>query len=269
MNKLVSGLNQKKYSSAISIYYRGDLDFKLAEAIIEYVWLNKGDRHNFQLIKQDKAKVYKMNFNACDYYLKSYAHRSVTKILKNFFRPVEAVRIFKTGIKLINADIAIANPVMALTCKKNLFITDSIFVMEKVPGVELYTYLLKFAQYSENFKINIIKKIALLWSRLVCHKFIHLDPGLRNLMIYPKEGDFQIKLIDIDNIYPMSYVPIKLILMKNLSRLRRIMLSDVSSTKIKALTSLEFSMFFFSFIKDCKGMVEFDGLKQIFKFLNL
>ncbi len=88
---------------------------------------------NFDLIKHDRCNVYKLKYNDCIYYLKSYMHRKLTKILKNFFRPVEAIRIFQKSMKLIEADIPVAEPVMGLT-RRSFFLVDSIFVSKEVPG---------------------------------------------------------------------------------------------------------------------------------------
>lgn len=215
-------INSKSYNSKIRIYYHNTLDSKLAERIIECIWQNPelvNSEKDFRLVQETKAKVYWMEFDNQAYYLKYYSYRNTSKIIKNIVRSVDALRCFQTGIKLINAGIETAKPVLALTMKRNMFLTDSIFVAKEVPGVDLYTYLANNTN-NPDLRKDLLKKIAIIWSKLVNNNFVHLDPWLGNFMAYPVQGDLKLELIDIDNIYSIPYLPQKLLLIKSLSKLR-------------------------------------------------
>lgn len=253
-------LNRKQYNAKMQIYFQDKLNLRLAEEIIHYVWLNTGMQQtseDFELIQDTKANVYRMKFDNQIYYVKSYAYRNMTKILKNFFRPVEAVKCYKTGIKLIDADIAIAKPVLALTWKRNFFITDSIFVTKEVPGVTLHTYMFKKDKCSDMklLRKQIIKKMAMISSKLVNHNLVHLDPWLGNFMVYDKQGDIHIKLIDIDNIYALPFLPFKMLLTKNLVRLRRKLLFFLNKDEI--------NVFLEEFMKNSSKKLNIDVLRKI------
>lgn len=259
-------LKRKKYNSKIQIYYQDEVNYGLAEELMDYVWSNKGlkqHKENFELIKDDvkKGKVYRMKFDDQVYYVKCYAHRKLKKVIKNIFRPVEAVKCFKIGIKLLNADIAVAEPVLGLTCRRSLFLVDSIFVAKEVPGVDLHAYLERNKTYDKELRENIIREMALLWSKLVNHNFLHHDPWLGNFMFDPKQKIIQIKLIDIDNIYSLPFLP-QNILIKNLARLRSKQLYEFSKNNNKALTQDEINIFLEEFIQRCHRKLKTDKLQE-------
>lgn len=212
----------KLYNSKIRIYYQEHCPDNLAAKIIEYVWLlpeqSKKDA-DFQLIQATKATVYKVTFDSQVYYIKSYAYRNTSKVIKNLFRPIDALRCFQTGIKLKIAGIPVLEPIMALTIRRNAMLVDSIFVTKEVPGIDLYSYLSKHNQ-DPNLRQEIIRKIAVIWSKLINHGLLHLDPWLGNFMVDYNEGELALKLIDIDNIYSLPFVPQKILLLKNLAKLK-------------------------------------------------
>lgn len=250
-----SRLLMKNYNSEIKIYYKDSLPYSLAQEIINFKWTNQhhsAESSRFELVQETKAKVYRFNFNNEVYYMKSYAFRSISKIIKNLFRPIEAVRCFKMAISLSNAHFAVAEPVLALTRSKNMFFSESIFVTKEVPGVDLYTYLFSNDNINDlELRKKIIKKIALLWSNLTNHNIVHLDPGLDNLIVSPTKEDIQIQLIDIDNMYSLPFLPKRLLLIKNLSRL---------SSRFGAFDAneLETNVFIQEFCKRCYTFKEPD-----------
>lgn len=250
-------LNEKKYNAKIKIYYKdNDLNDELTQEILNYVWLNEDIQQSndkFELIQDTKANVYKLKFNNRIYYVKSYRFRNLSKIVKNLFRPVEAVRYFETAMKLMHADIAIAKPVLALTFRKNLFLVDSIFVLEEAPGADLSTYLSKFA--TKEARKEIVKKVALIWSKLVKNKFLHLDPRLVNFIVYDGLTDLHIDLIDLDSISVLPFLPFNILLRKNLIRLKNRLLKDFSTTEI--------NLFFAEFIKNGDTKLTINMLQKI------
>lgn len=215
-------IHSEQYNSAIKMYYQDDLPYKLAEKLIECIWLNPAQlkkEEDFKLIQETKARVFRMRFDNQAYYLKCYSYRNSSKVIKNMLRPVDALKCFQVGMKLLHADIATAKPVLALTMRINAFLVDSIFVTPEVPGMDLYTYLSNHSG-DPQLRTALIKKVAVIWSKLVNHNLLHLDPWLGNFMIYPIKNELQLELIDIDNIYSVPYLPQKLLVMKNLSKLR-------------------------------------------------
>lgn len=234
-------LHSEQYNSAIKIYYQDDLPHKLAEKIIECVWINPDQlkqEEDFKLIQETKARVFRMKLGNQTYYLKCYAYRNSSKVIKNMLRPVDALKCFKIGMRLLHADIATAKPVLALTMRRNAWLVDSIFVTPEVPGMDLYTYLSNNSS-DPKLRTTLIKKIAVIWSKLVNHSLVHLDPWLGNFMIYPQENDLQLELIDIDNIYSLPYLPQKLLVMKNLSKLKGKQANSFAATQAEIDLFLE------------------------------
>ncbi|WP_284707916.1 lipopolysaccharide kinase InaA family protein [Sporomusa sphaeroides] len=162
-----------------------------------------------------------MKFQGDTYYLKCYRPQGMSKIMKNFFRPADAVRYFKIADKLGQAGISIAPPVLALTRRTSLRPADSIFVTREVPGTELYNYLLEGAQHDPEQRKQMVIQFAFMWSKLIRLNLVHLDPWLGNFMVNPgqKAGDIHIELIDVDNIYPRPLLPRKLLWLLNVKRL--------------------------------------------------
>jgi len=215
----------------------------------------KANKGNFKLVQDTKANVYKLEFDHCTYYVKSYKFRAIGKFLKNLFRPAEAVRYYKTALKLMQLDIEVAKPVLALTCRKALFLVDSILVLEEVSGADLSTYLNQVT--TKKAREIIIKKLAVIWSKLIHHKFLHLDPRLVNFIIYDKADEVHIKLIDIDSVMRLSLLPFKMILVKNLTRLNRRLLNE--------FTAFEIDLFFEEFIKNCQKEMKVSLLQEIYQ----
>lgn len=248
-------LHKKKYNRRIKIYYKENLDSVLAEEVINSIWFNKkGRKIKIALIKADKGKVYKAEYNNQTYYIKSYANRSIKKNFKNIFRLPEGIRFFKLAEKLKKSDIPAPVPVLALTLRRNFIVVDSIFVMEEVAGVDLYTYLSKTDKCNRVIREKVIDEFAFLWSKLINNKFLHQDPGLNNFMIDIKE-DIEIKLIDIDNIYQLPVLPERLIL-KNLAKLRSRQITDFNKTDTKPLSQKEVSAFLVKFKNYCNRIIK-------------
>jgi len=236
-------LATEKYSPEISIHYDHEKlpPCDLAQEIINFIWFNSKSTINvdFELIQETKAKVYKFNFENETYYLKSYSSRKISKVLKNLFRQAEALRFFQTELKLIHANIPVAPPVLAITKKINFFLVDSIFVTCEVPGVDLHTFL-NNNKDNIDLRTKIIKQMAYIWSNLVNHHFLHLDPWLGNFIVSAEKESIRIKLIDIDSVYAMPLIPKTILIVKNLERLHR-KLWGVGSNNERNLFVNEFS----------------------------
>lgn len=240
----------EKYSPEINIHYEKLLPYDLAQEIINFIWFNSESTTNvdFELIQETKAKVYKFNFKNQTYYLKSYSSRKISKVLKNFLRPAEALRFFQTELKLIHANIPVAPPVLAITKKINFFLVDSIFVTREVPGVDLQTFL-RNNKDNVDLRTKLIKQMAYIWSNLINHHFLHLDPWLGNFIVSAEKGGIRVKLIDIDSIYAMPLVPKTILIVKNLERLHRKLLGVGSNN--------ERNLFINEFFKQCSVLHTF------------
>jgi hypothetical protein len=223
-------LERKEYTPEISLYYQNDLPCELAEAIIRFVWLDQElskDSVKFELVRDLRSKVYKMRFQDETYYLKSYTPQNVGKIVKNFFRPADAVRYFQTSTKISRAGLIVAQPVLALTQKRGIYTAESIFVTREVPGVDLHTYFIQEALQDQELRTRMINQLVLIWRKLVNGNLVHQDPCLGNFIVLPeKKGkDFQLALIDVDNIYYRPLLPRKLIVLKNLKKLKQALMA--------------------------------------------
>lgn len=216
-------LMKEKYTPDINLYYQNNLPYELAEEIIRFVWLNQAPvEGEFELIREIRSKIYKMTFRGEAYYLKIYTPQSMSKILKNFFRPADAVRYFQISLKLVEANITIAQPILALTQKSNFYSSNSIFVTREVSGANLYTCLMEDTSYDLDSRNQLISQLSHIWSNLANHNLVHHDPHLFNFIVDKgeKNQNLQIKLIDIDNIYFRPMLPKKMLLTKNLKKFK-------------------------------------------------
>ena len=217
-------LTYQKYDSDICLYYQDQLPQALAEAIISHIWRGcpPPAGTTFELLKAERTKVYKMSFHNECYYLKCYTPQSMSKIIKNFFRPADAVRYFQLSYHLQQTGVAVAQSVLALTKKNGLLRADSILVTKEVPGTDLYSYLLQGAQHDSQQRTEIVKQFAFIWSRLIKLKLVHLDCWLGNFIASPgtRAESVQVSLIDVDNIYPRPLLPQKILWLMNVKRLK-------------------------------------------------
>lgn len=227
------------YKKNIKIYYKNDYYKRLAKKTIEDIWFNnKNDK--IRLIKNiDKGKVYKTKYKGENYFIKSYSHKKFRKLFKNLFRPVDAIRHCKTISELKNANISVMEPVLSLTYKKNSFVTDSIFVTREVKGISILDFLKK-----DNLNIKkrkyIIKKLGIIWGKLLNNNFMHQDPSLSNYIINFNTGE--LTLIDVDNLYKIP-ISISKILLQSLARLYDLALYDFDQASAKPLTYRERILF--------------------------
>lgn len=216
-------LMRKKYTPDINLYYQDSLPNELAEEIIRYIWLKQPPLEGeFELIREIRSKVYRMTFRDEAYYLKIYNSHNMSKIVKNMFRPADAVRYFQISLKLIQANITIAQPILALTKGKLFHPSESIFVTREVPGANLYTYLMENDQNDLDIRKILISQLAHIWKNLSTHNLAHHDPHLFNFIVSTglHDQELQIKLIDVDNIYFRPLFPKKRLLVKNLQKFK-------------------------------------------------
>ena len=255
-------LSCRQYNGQIQIYYQDDFDYKeLAEALIQSAWLNPDMlecKKEIQLVYNfhREAPVYKIDFNNRIYYFKIYSYKTFNKRLKNLFRPAESIRYFQTAIQLMRGDIEIAKPVLSLTYRRNLFVTDSIFVLEELPGVSLDTYLLSNGDPTK--RKEVIQQIARIWSKLIDQRFLHLDPASVNFLVNNEGGNLRVGLIDLDSIRAVPAVhPLKHLLIRQIVRLKR--------RFFRMLSEEEIALFFEELAGNCATTIRFETLWKIYK----
>lgn len=134
-------LNIKKesYSSKIKFYYLNDIDLNLVNEMIDILVYNKKiENYDKQLLKkrENNNEVIKLKNNKT-YYVKTYHPFRKKKLIKNLFRPTEAVRHLTKTKMLKNRSIPIFDPICAVTIKKSFFSYKSIFITEAIPGITL------------------------------------------------------------------------------------------------------------------------------------
>lgn len=219
-------LKRRKYTPEVNLYYQDDVSDELVEAIIRFVWLKQAsdeEMNNFELVQNIRSQVYKMQFRNEIYYVKSYTPQNLSKIVKNFFRPADAVRYFRTAIRLSQAGVPIAQPVLALTRKTGFHPPDSIYVTREVPGINLWTYLCQGVRSDLEQRKKMVSQFAFMWSRLIKLRLVHQDPQLGNYIASfgATEKDIQVNMIDVDNIYFIPLLPRKIFWILNVRRMSK------------------------------------------------
>ncbi|MCK8824300.1 lipopolysaccharide kinase InaA family protein [Fuchsiella alkaliacetigena] len=206
----------KKEYAEVKVYnpLEVEIDFDFIAEIKDYLLFAKDSYLSFELVKEDKSDVYRLEYKKEPFYVKHYSYKSFNKIAKRFFRGAYGVKNLKTAVKLLAAGINAVQPIATLVYKRNFLFVDSIFIMKEVEGFDLYDYLAE-NNFSYQFKRKLIIKLAKLWAELYNNKFLHKDPNLFNLFINWDNGDFNLSLVDIDNIYKLPFIPKKLVV-KNL-----------------------------------------------------
>lgn len=255
-------LSCTQYNEQINIYYQDEFSHEeLAETIIQAAWLNPGlleSQKEIQLVYNfhREAPVYKIDFNNRIYYFKIYSYRTFNKTLRNLFRPPEGIRFFQTAIQLMRGNIEIAKPVLSLTYRRNLFITDSIFVLEELPGVGLDTYLVSNGNSAK--RAEVVQQIAWIWSKLIDHRFVHLDPASENFLVNDEGGNLRVGLTDLDSIRAVPAVhPLKYLLIRQMVRFKR--------RFFRLLSEEEIALLFEELVGNCATAIKFETLWRIYK----
>lgn len=223
----------RDYNSRIKIYYNDndEIDHQVLKGIVGYFGASSTSKN---LVKSEEGRdVYRVVLNNKGFYLKRYAYKKLSKRVKNLFREAEAICALKTSLRLKEAGIAVVKPVLALTCQKDLFTTESIFATEEFKGITLEDYLTK---YIENHKI--LKELAKFWAGFFGCKFVHGDSNLTGFMIEGRQNPI-ITLVDIDHIRKVPLLSWKRIL-KNLA-----VLNARTYSYDKQMLSYEDRIFFF------------------------
>ncbi|MGM0369645.1 MAG: lipopolysaccharide kinase InaA family protein [Bacillota bacterium] len=253
----------KNYDAKIKIHYQNNFDNEFVEQIIKTIWFDDDVVGNFKLVKGDdfKSQVFRCKYKGEVYYVKSQAPRETSKLIKNIFRPVEALRHFKMLQQLSNADLIVPKPILSLTYSRKLFVKDSILVTKELKGIDLDKYLLD--SKDENYKLRkkIIEQIAEIWAKLINNKLLHQDPCLENFKVEFQADKIKVKLVDIDNIYHLPIFP-KKSLLNNLAKLRARQLSDFIKTNTKDLNSGELNLFYETFLNAYDGDLKLNQVKE-------
>ncbi|MFW5985604.1 MAG: lipopolysaccharide kinase InaA family protein, partial [Halanaerobiaceae bacterium] len=164
------------------------------------------------------------------------------KILKNQLRPAEGERHFKTACRLQECGIPVVDPVMGIIRRINFYLTESIYVTREFPGVNLIEFLQQ-EECAPDFRCEIIKEVAKIWSRLINNKFLHQDPSLLNVLINRREDNYELALVDIENVYSLRFFP-QLLFRKNMVKFSARVLSDFIRYELEDLSLKERYLFY-------------------------
>jgi hypothetical protein len=167
---------------------------------------------NLQLVKSFKGRnIYKASLESGNFYLKVYRYKSFSKILKNQFRPAEALRNLKTCVSVIASGIQLAEPVAAVIQSKMPFYKDSMYISREFPGVNFQEFLCQ-ETFSNEEKQKVIEQIAILWAKLYQNNVLNTDPNLPGIVVNKKNNSFEAAIVDTDNLEILSKLTKKQIL---------------------------------------------------------
>ncbi|MEJ6951184.1 lipopolysaccharide kinase InaA family protein [Natronospora cellulosivora (SeqCode)] len=241
----------RKIDDNIYAYFDNNNLEEMTIKIIDFVWKEKYENNkSFKLIQNTKkSRVYKFTYNSIEYYFKYYQPYKIKKIIKNQFRKVEALRHYNTASALLSVDVPTIKPCIAITNRINILYKESIFVMKEVKGVTVEEYLgNKKITYKQ--RREIIKQMALIYSKLVNNKYLHQDPTLFNFLIKEEGNSLKLTMIDVDNIYKVKYFPKNLIIY-TIAKLYARILCDIYEYNLEPLNKKEVYLFLNTFLSNC------------------
>jgi hypothetical protein len=188
-----------------NLFFINRLQKDLAVAVINFVCCQKiSNSAQFTVCqRKQKADLVIVHWENCSYYIKHYKNRNFKSIIRNILRPVS--RYMKMSCSLLQAGIPVAEPVMAVSFKRNLFVSEGIFVMKEVQGKTLEEYL-NSKQENEELK-EVIKQLGIIWGKLYKYRYFHADPNTGNYIIQNSGNCVQLSLVDIDSLYNLPTLP--------------------------------------------------------------
>lgn len=230
-----------KYNKRIKIYYKGE---KPDQDIIDksLLYLSDTKKNDLDLIKEGNSrKIYRSNIGNESYYFKKYSYRSLDKKLKNLIRKSAALRALKTSYLLLEKNIPVVKPVLALTYKHDFLTYDSLFVTEDFGGNTVRDLFIE--NYNNRFFIiNTLKKLVEVFLDLYENNILHKDPNLVNFLF----NNNKIVLVDVDDIVKFPFLTKKIII-KNLVRFNSHMYSNMKKDSFEEIHHINYeerSLFF-------------------------
>ncbi|AZO93928.1 lipopolysaccharide kinase InaA family protein [Halocella sp. SP3-1] len=259
-------LNEKDYNEKIKIFYYNSLNNTLLNKSIKCL---KDNNCSFKLIKAAKGReVFKINLEQENYYLKKYSYQRFSKKFKNLFRSAPALRALKITKKLVDKEISVVEPILAVIYRRNLWTADSIFVTKDFGGVDLQDFL-AYGDYDLDFKRQVVREVARIWAGFYKGNFLNGDPNLASILIKHNNASFELGLVDVDNVRSLSFLSWKLVV-KNLIEFNAHSYSGLYKMKGKKLDQEDRFLFLEEFIKiygkkeiNIKELADYIGKKTI------
>ena len=202
----------------------------------------------FELVRESKRrnrKIFKYDSGSKVYYIKVLRSKRFAKLLENLFIP-EGFRYFKLSKQLLELDIPVVKPIMAVKVKKSLLRNDAVFVTEEFKAKNLREYLKqdKLSEIDLALRIKIMKSLARIWAKLINHNFLHQDPTPANFLLKLEQRDFELSLVDVDDIYCLPWQP-KRMAIHSLARFCSKFFSHLVRTGNEVLLTRKERFFFF------------------------
>ncbi|HBG27028.1 MAG: hypothetical protein A2Y10_04410 [Planctomycetes bacterium GWF2_41_51] len=170
-----------------------DLSFNPEGLTLNPLQIFKSENGNFTILKEiQKRKVV----------VKKTANRTGVRGIVDAIRTPKSLRNFKTAQVLKQKNIEAAEPVAALWHKS----LGNIYVTEYIEN-SLNLYEIAFGKNPEilnsfSARKSIIKETAELVAKLHKAGLWHRDPKAGNFIVYKDNGNYKVKLIDLDGIKP-------------------------------------------------------------------
>ncbi len=186
------------------IIFRNNCSVDLIDKIYRII-VSDFSQRNIQLIKSDKGhEVYRWKFKNELFYLKNYNYQSWRKKFKNIFRPVRAKKIIKYNRKLLQAGIKNLPVLCAVDYSGGIIKNKSLILSRAIPGIDLEKFFLTISDPAS--RNQVIRKLSQLLVLLSENNLVLGDPSLHNFIVKVNK-DFDIYLIDIDNMRKHLYLP--------------------------------------------------------------
>ncbi len=217
-------------NKSIKVGYRETLNTEIAgiasSLFNENISTKLTSSYKLEFIKaRHNCKTYILTRGDEVYYIKKFFEQSLRKKVLNLFRTTKAFRCYAISYKLAAIKIAVAEPVMFLTCSKRIIEKESIFITKKAAGIGAGTFLL-----SQNIPLDekeeAVKQLFRFLGYLHKKRFKHGDPCLPNYIIDHQKDNDIITFIDLDQVHRMPYMP-KLLAFHSLAKLNALCISEL------------------------------------------
>ncbi|MCK8824301.1 hypothetical protein [Fuchsiella alkaliacetigena] len=255
-------IKKQRYNSKIKLYFSSKPNKQLQEDIITFLSSDYNlPPDGFELIKKSQRRgriIFRYNSGIEVYYIKILLSNKFRKKIENLISP-EGLRYFKISKKLLAARVPIVQPMLAMTFHKSLLRVDGVFVTKEFKGISMRDYFKQnsLADFDRELGLDIIKCLARIWANIVNNDFLHQDPTPSNFMINIAQQGFKLSLVDVDDIYPLPFLPHKLVL-HSLARFSRKFFSSLIRTKNEEfIGQQERYIFFKEFLAHYKRDIDF------------
>lgn len=180
-------------------------------------------RKNITEIKSDKGhEVFEWRFDNSVYFIKNYAYDRYAKRFKNLFRAAEAKRVLKIYKKLLSVKVRVLPIIGAVDYSSSFTFKKSLIISKFIAGVNLEDVFnniehagtrKRALEAFADFKADMFRK-----------NIYNGDPSLSNYFLEKEKGQFELRLMDLDNITEHTLFK-KYFIKKSLSKMLAIIYS--------------------------------------------